>query len=149
MGCRPVRTLRILLAASVAALLLGSCTPQAQVVELRLGSTVFTVEVARTAAQRQKGLMGRSRMGEQQGMLFVFDADETLNFWMKDTQIPLSIAFISSSGTITEIRDMRPLSEDIVHARLKCRYALEVNQGAFARAGVGEGDTVGFPEGFR
>jgi uncharacterized membrane protein (UPF0127 family) len=59
------------------------------------------------------------------------------------------VAFLSSAGKITEIRDMRPLSEDIVSSRMACRYALELNRGAFSRAGAGEGDTVGFPAGFK
>ena len=128
---------------------LMSCTPRGEVIALGVGDTVLRVEIARTVEKRAQGLMGRKSLPWDAGMLFVFEADERLDFWMKNTTIPLSIAFLSSSGKITEIRDMRPLSQDIVRSRLACRYALEVNVGALARAGVEEGDTVALPPGFR
>jgi len=75
-----------------------------------VGSTVFTVEVARTEAQRERGLMHRRSLGSREGMLFVFDADQRLAFWMKDTPGALSIAFLSPEGRILQIEDMEPLS---------------------------------------
>jgi len=144
-----MRSLRLVLLLALAAASGLSCAPRREVVELRVGSSVFSVEVARTPADCERGLMKRSSLAPLGGMLFVFDSDQRLDFWMKDTLLPLSIAFLSSSGKITEIRDMRPLSEDVVSSRMSCRYALEVNQGAFARAGVGEGDSIGLPSGFR
>ena len=107
------------------------------------------VEVARTDAQRERGLMKRRSLGSREGMLFVFEADQRLVFWMKDTLVPLSIAFLSSEGRILQIEDMEPLSEKAIRSRLSARYALELPQGAFDEVGAAEGDTVGLPAGFR
>ena len=82
-------------------------------------------------------------------MLFVFPADQHLAFWMKDTTVPLSIAFLSSEGRILQIEDMEPFSLKSIRSRLSARYALELPQGAFAEAGASEGDTVTLPEGLR
>lgn len=117
-------------------------------ITVMVGGQEFRVEVARTDAERQKGLMGRESMGPREGMLFVFDRDAHLEFWMKDTRIPLSIAFLSSSGKILEIVDMQPYSRKTVRSRLSGRYALELNRGAFAGVGAAEGSTVVFPPGF-
>jgi uncharacterized membrane protein (UPF0127 family) len=80
--------------------------------------------------------MYRKSLDDGKGMLFVFDRDESLSFWMKNTLIPLSIAFIASDGRILEIRDMEPESLTPVHSSRSVRYALEVPQGWFDRAGV-------------
>ncbi len=88
--------------------------------------------------------MGRESMTEDHGMLFVYDRDSRKSFWMKNTLIPLSIAYIAADGTIREIYDMEPLSTRIVDSRYSVRYALEVNQGAFQRHGIKEGDKVEF-----
>ncbi len=82
-------------------------------------------------------------------MLFVFDRDQHLEFWMKDTRIPLSIAFLSADGRILEIVDMTPFSQKVVRSRLSSRYALELRQGEFREVGAAEGTTVVFPPGFR
>jgi uncharacterized membrane protein (UPF0127 family) len=144
-----MRRWKLLALVACAALPGSSCAPETEVIELGIGEQVFVVEVARTTEQQGTGLMHRKSLAPHRGMLFVYDADHQLSFWMKDTLIPLSIAFLSSSGKITEIRDMRPRSLDVLSSRLACRYALEANLGAFAEAGVGEGDTIRFPEGFR
>jgi uncharacterized membrane protein (UPF0127 family) len=113
---------------------------------LTVGPAVFQVEMAATDAERQTGLMYRTVMAENQGMLFVFERDDHLNFWMKNTKLPLSIAYIASDGTIKEILDMQPESLANVPSTWAVRYALEVNQGAFARAGVKVGDRVSIPQ---
>jgi uncharacterized membrane protein (UPF0127 family) len=137
-------------ALGLAALLaLGGCTAKLERVPLTVGSDVFTVEVARTDAQRERGLMHRRSLGNREGMLFVFDADQRLAFWMKDTLVPLSIAFLSSEGKILQIEDMEPLSQKAIRSRLSARYALELPRGAFAEVGAAEGDSVVLPEGFR
>jgi len=100
------------------------------------------VEIASTDAERQQGLMGRSALAEDAGMLFVFDHDQPLSFWMKDTLIPLSIAFINSEGRIVDIQDMQPLDETPHASAEPAQYALEVNQGFFGARGVMVGDTV-------
>jgi uncharacterized membrane protein (UPF0127 family) len=86
--------------------------------------------------------MHRERLPDGEGMLFVFDRDQQLSLWMKDTTIPLSIAFIASDGRITEIKDMYPLDQSTVRSSRSVRYALEVPQGWFGRAGVQTGDVV-------
>jgi uncharacterized membrane protein (UPF0127 family) len=102
----------------------------------------MTVELARTDAERAQGLMNRKTLADGRGMLFIFDRDQILSFWMKNTLIPLSIAFISADGRILEIRDMRPLDETAVRSGRSARYALEAPQGWFSRAGITAGDVV-------
>lgn len=116
-----------------------------ETVPLRIGDAVFQVEIADTPEERRVGLMNRASMPDDHGMLFVFPEDEWLSFWMKNTTIPLSIAYIDSSGLIREIYDMEPLSEASVESRGSRRYALEVNQGAFAVRGVTVGMQVELP----
>jgi uncharacterized membrane protein (UPF0127 family) len=99
-------------------------------------------EIARTAAEQKTGLMFRRSLADGAGMLFVFEKDEMLSFWMKNTFIPLSIAYISYSGRILEIHDMKPRDLTPVRSSRSARYALEVPQGWFEKAGVKPGDTL-------
>jgi uncharacterized membrane protein (UPF0127 family) len=109
----------------------------------------FTVEMARTITEQQDGLMKRTLMAELEGMIFIYAQDKRMSFWMKDTVLPLSIAFLAADGTITQIEDMKPLdSVNRTMSRQSVRYALEVNQGAFERHGIREGDRFTFPAGF-
>jgi uncharacterized membrane protein (UPF0127 family) len=105
------------------------------------GATVLA-EIARSDEQRRRGLMGRKSLADGEGMLFVFETDRILSFWMKDTLIPLSIAFIAYDGRILEIHDMEAKSLRPVQSARSARYALEAPQGWFARAGIEPGDTV-------
>ena len=105
----------------------------------------LTVELARTPAERSRGLMFRDELPEERGMLFVFDGETKSGFWMKDTKIPLSIAFIATDGGILETQDMEPLAEELHRPAQAYRYALEVNQGWFERHGLGAGDRVEIP----
>ena len=102
------------------------------------------VEIADTDAERQTGLMGRNVLPENAGMLFVFEGEQTLSFWMRDTLIPLSIAYIDAEGRIVDIQDMQPLDDVPPHyvSAEPAQYALEVNQGFFEERGVMVGDTV-------
>jgi uncharacterized membrane protein (UPF0127 family) len=100
------------------------------------------VEIAETEKERQQGLMFRKKLEDGKGMIFLFEKDQIMSFWMKNTRIPLSVAFISSGGRITEIRNMEPQSLLAVTSERSCRYALEVPQGWFTRAGIGIGDRV-------
>jgi len=104
--------------------------------------TVVKAEIARTQEERSKGLMHRKKLPDGEGMLFIFEKDEILSFWMMNTLIPLSIAFISSDGKILDIRDMQPHDLNSVSSSRSARYALEAPQGWFSRAGVGIGDTI-------
>ena len=106
------------------------------------------VEVADDTEEQAQGLMGRKKLGEKRGMLFVYPEERTRSFWMKDTYIPLSIAYIDSEGRIVDIQDMKPLDDkppSYVSAE-PARYALEVNKGFFGERGVEVGDRVGLPE---
>jgi len=103
------------------------------------------VEIADTPEERQTGLMGRSALAENAGMLFVFDQEQILSFWMKDTLIPLSIAYIDAEGRIVDIQDMQPLDETSHPSAEPAQYALEVNQGFFEGRGVMVGDMVELP----
>lgn len=105
------------------------------------------VEIADTDAERQTGLMGRSTLAEAAGMLFVFEGEQALSFWMRDTLIPLSIAYIDAQGRIVDIQDMQPLDDVPPHyvSAEPAQYALEVNQGFFEEWGVTVGDTVELP----
>ena len=107
--------------------------------------TELTVELARTAAERSRGLMFRESLAEDRGMLFVFAQETKAGFWMKNTKIPLSIAFIDGEGTILETQEMEALSEDLHRPAQPYRYALEVNQGWFERHGLHPGDRVEIP----
>ena len=105
------------------------------------------VEIADTDAERQTGLMGRTILPEDAGMLFVFEGEQTLSFWMRDTLIPLSVAYIDAEGRIVDIQDMQPLDDVPPHyvSAEPARYALEVNQGFFEEWGLAVGDTVELP----
>jgi len=103
---------------------------------------VVKAEIARTQEERAQGLMYRKELPDGEGMLFVFERDQVLSFWMKNTYIPLSIAYITSDGRIVEIRDMYPHDESSVLSGRSVRYALEVPQNWFSRAGVRLGDIV-------
>ena len=105
------------------------------------------VEIADTDAERQTGLMGQNVLPENAGMLFVFEGEQTLSFWMRDTLIPLSIAYIDAEGRIVDIQDMQPLDDVPPHyvSAEPAQYALEVNQGFFEERGVVVGDTVELP----
>lgn len=110
------------------------------------GETVrLQVEIADSDAERQRGLMERTALGQDRGMLFVFDGEQQLSFWMKNTLIPLSVAYIDSEGRIIDIQDMQPLDETSHPSAEPAQYALEVNQGYFAEHGVEVGDTAELP----
>jgi uncharacterized membrane protein (UPF0127 family) len=96
-------------------------------------------ELAQTDAQRSIGLMHRREMASHEGMLFVFDQPGVQCFWMKNTLLPLSIAFLADDGTVVNIADMKPQSLDSHCSAQPVRYALEMNQGWFAKRGVKTG----------
>ncbi|MCL2174548.1 MAG: DUF192 domain-containing protein [Treponema sp.] len=101
---------------------------------------VVKAEIASNDEERNKGLMHRKSLKDGRGMLFVYERDQVMSFWMKNTLIPLSIAFITSDGRIIDIRDMYPHNETSVTSSRSARYALEVPQGWFSRAGIQIGD---------
>lgn len=98
------------------------------------------VEVALTPQERAQGLMDREQLAEDAGMLFVFQQAQQQCFWMRNTLVPLTIAFLADDGTITQLVDMKPLSLDSHCSEHPVRLALEVNQGWFAARGLDVGD---------
>jgi uncharacterized membrane protein (UPF0127 family) len=113
--------------------------PKLQTVELTAGMHVIHTELALTPAQQQTGMMFRRGMGSNDGMLFVNDDLGVRCFWMRNTLIPLSIAFLSEDGTIVNIEDMAPKSDESHCSAKPVRYALEVPQGWFAKRGLKPG----------
>lgn len=113
---------------------------------LTINGHEFQVELAQTPEERQRGLMFRDELAPDAGMLFVFPDSELRSFWMKDTSIPLSIAYLSSDGRILEIHDMEPFSREPVRSRYPARFALEVNRGRFEELGIEPGDHVSLPD---
>jgi uncharacterized membrane protein (UPF0127 family) len=116
-------------------------------IETMDGRLGIMAELAVTAAQREQGLMHRRELKDGNGMLFIFERDQILSFWMMNTLIPLSIAYISHDGRIMEIYDMEPGNLNPVRSSRSARYALEVPQNWFSRAGIGIGDRLDL-EGF-
>ena len=113
--------------------------------ELKIGTTVLSVEIANTEPTRSKGLSGRSELKEGTGMLFVFDKPKAWTFWMKDTKIALSIGFFNSEKKLLQSFDMLPTvagaeSEKIYRSPKETRYALEVPMGWFKKNKIREGD---------
>lgn len=107
------------------------------VMDLSAGIRRIEAEVAATQKNRMQGLMNRQAMAENHGMLFVFASDERHCMWMRNTLIPLSVAFLDGEGKIINIEDMQPRTENNHCAARPARYALEMNLGWFKRAGVG------------
>ena len=103
---------------------------------------VVRAEIASTFEQRQRGFMFRQEIPDGTGMLFIFEEEQVLDFWMKNTPHPLSIAYIDRNGRIRDILDMTPFSLADVSSSVKVLYALEVPQGWFDRAGVKTGDRL-------
>lgn len=117
----------------------GSGTPGAQVNEVTL-----TVEVARTPKEKNFGLMGRKEMAPDHGMVFVWDVPVAAPFWMKDTLLPLSIAFISAEGIVLDVQEMAPQTLDHHTPGKAYTKAIEANQGFYTDHGIKAGDSVRF-----
>ncbi len=113
------------------------------------GSALLTVEIADTSETRRRGLMFRRSLPEFGGMLFAFPRIGQGGFWMKDTPIPLDIAFLAGDGTVLEIARGVPFSLAILRPARPYAYALEVNGGWFERRGLGPGDRIAVPPGLR
>jgi uncharacterized membrane protein (UPF0127 family) len=139
---------RIGAASLLGAALLSACggaDPETATIRTAGGTAVFEVEVADSAQERARGLAGRDRLAGDAGMLFVFGEPANGRFWMKDTRIPLSVAFLGADGRVLRILDMEPCRAEpcpVYDPRITYTSALEVNRGAFGRAGIGEGDVV-------
>ena len=115
------------------------------IVELTAGMHRIRAELASTPATRSIGLMHRRGLGPNQGMLFAFPEPGMHCFWMRNTLVPLTIAFIADDGRIVNTADMAPLTEDGHCPSEPVRLALEMEQGWFARKGLRNGDRIGIP----
>jgi len=105
----------------------------------------LTIELATTPETRSCGLSQRARLPANRGMLFIYAEPEILTFWMKNTRMPLSIAFIDATGRVVSVQKMNPFPTTMVYASpVPALYALEVNQGWFEENGIGVGDVVEF-----
>lgn len=111
-------------------------------VDIKVAEQTLSVEFAKTWDQRRKGLMNRKSLCQKCGMLFQFEEERVGSMWMKNTYIPLDIAFISRDGTITDIKSGKPHDLTPIRSSQKILYALEMNLGWFARHQVSEGDKV-------
>ena len=120
-----------------------SAQPKLPVIKLTVGSVGVEAEIARTEQQMAKGMMFRKEMGENEGMLFVFPFPHRASFYMRNTYVPLSCAYIDSDGIVLEIHDMKPLVEKpITAATDQIQYVLETPQGWFERHQIAIGTTV-------
>ncbi|NLA89847.1 MAG: DUF192 domain-containing protein [Alcaligenaceae bacterium] len=111
-------------------------------IPLRIGNASLIAEVADTYHSRQIGLMHRHFMPDNHGMLFVFANPQPLCFWMRNTHIPLSIAYLDEHAKVIDIFDMQPLDENSICSTKPAQFALEVNQGWFKRHQIKQGDAI-------
>ncbi len=122
-------------------------TPTTPTAVVTLGTGTVTAEIASTTVARDSGLMGRTSLATNAGMLFVYQDDQSnllVGFWMRDTPVPLSIAFLDSTKRVISVADMTPNTDTVHVAAAPFRYALEVNQGWLAAHGVTAGTAVSF-----
>jgi uncharacterized protein len=138
-----MRTLFLLLA------VLPAIVQAQPVVQLSAGMHLIRAEVAADMATRSRGLMFRKSLAPNAGMVFVFDDASLHCMWMKNTYIPLSVAFLDEQGTIINIEDMAPQTEDTHCAKKPARYALEMDRGWFASRGIKPGTRLGGMEKLR
>jgi len=113
--------------------------PRLPTVQLRAGMHNIVAEVASTPAQRQVGMMMRTEMAAHEGMLFVFESPSPQCFWMRNTLLPLSIAFLEDDGTVVNTAEMQPRSDASHCSTRPVRYALEMNAGWFDKRGIKPG----------
>jgi len=141
----------LLHAALIAALLTALPPTQAQqklpVTTLSAGIHLIQAEVAISDAERAQGLMFREKMGQNEGMVFRFNTPNQVCMWMKNTLLPLSVAFIDEAGSITNIEEMEPQTLDAHCASKPARYALEMNKGWFKKKNIKAGSKIsGLPK---
>lgn len=139
----PLRAGRFLAVAAIAATALAANAEAAfRTTRIKVAGHELKVEVADTDPQREQGLMFRKQLGRNDGMLFIFDEPAYHAMWMKNTLIPLSVAFLDKSGEILNILDMEPQTLDTHMAAGPATYAIETNKGWFAANKVKPGDKV-------
>lgn len=144
------RTSLVVLLLTMAAHLVGCADQPANdggVVTMAIGKNTYTLEVAASDASRTKGLMDRDTLPANRGMVFIFGDEQKRSFWMHNVQFPLDVIFLDSSGRIVSIRHMEAMNDTPVSSINPARYAIELNKGAAADAGVRVGDRLQLPAG--
>lgn len=133
-----------LLIASLTTLSAAQSGPQMQLprTKLNAGMHMLDVQLAQTPEQRQIGLMFRKEMPQHEGMLFVFEHSSGQCFWMKNTLLPLTAAFLADDGQIVNLADMKPQTTEPHCSKQPVRYVLEMNQGWFEKKGLKSGDKI-------
>jgi len=124
---------------------LSKPNPILKTVTLKAGDIQVLAEVAKTDLEKNRGLMYRKTLAEGKGMLFDFGIDQKMAFWMKNTSLPLSLAYLGADGTIFQILDLQPFSEEPRASERSVRYALEVPKGWFGKVGLKVGDRFEIP----
>ena len=137
-----IRRLMLGLGLAFAVAAASAVAAELRTIELTIGTHKLIAEVAATPETRSMGLMNRFSLKTDHGMLFVFERAEPQAFWMRNTFIPLSIAFIASDGRIVNIEDMQPQTEDSHWSKGPALYALEMRKGWFHERGIGPGAPV-------
>ena len=141
-----LQALLLLIAGSLTAFnAMGQGSPQMNLprVTLNAGMHLIQAQVAQDFEQRQIGLMWRKDMPQNEGMLFVFEQASVQCFWMRNTLLPLTAAFVADDGTIVNLVDMKPQSDDSHCSKKPVRFVLEMNRGWFAKKGIKEGSKLG------
>jgi uncharacterized protein len=140
----PLLPLPVMAAACIAASAWAQTEPQhLESIALSAGMFNIRAELAHTPEQREIGLMFRREMGAHEGMLFVFEQAGQQCFWMKNTLLPLSAAFLADDGAVVNIEDMKPQTLNSHCSSRPVRYVLEMNQGWFDKRGVKQGSKIG------
>lgn len=139
-----MKSLVSLLAAACVACAALADAPQMNLPRVRLSAGMHQIDaqVAQTHEQRMTGLMHRKEMPQHEGMLFVFEQPSQQCFWMKNTLLPLSVAFLADDGTVVNIQEMKPQTLDSHCSAQPVRYVLEMNTGWFSRKGIKPGAKI-------
>jgi uncharacterized membrane protein (UPF0127 family) len=116
---------------------------------MSIGRESFNLEIAYRPEDQETGLMNRKSMADDHGMIFVFPAERNLTFWMRNTLIPLDIVYLDRGGRVVSVKHRKPLDESSVPSDGPAMYAIELNAGAAARAGVKAGDVLKVPDDLR
>lgn len=119
--------------------------PAPLIAETDKGQRTFSIEIADDAAERSAGLMFRTDLPEDRGMLFILDGTGNVAFWMKNTPLPLDLIFVGADGRVKAIRHGEPESEAIISPDAPVRYVLELKAGTAARVGIEDGDLLVHP----
>ena len=123
----------------------GKAPDELPTVKMQIGSRTFNIEIAKTHAEQEKGLMKRDSMPEDHGMIFPMAEEQVQGFWMKDTRFPLDILFLNNAGKVVSIHQMEAYDEKNTSSDFPARYAIELNKGVASKTGIKVGDLIDIP----